>query len=151
MFLFGAKEPRIDLTKPPYDQSTFDGRLRHFVRLTSPLTLFASQTQLQHAQNLVNAYINRKPLPARLDDYNRSFYSESELWKAKYLVESSIHPDTHEPIFVPFRMSCFVPTNLLVTAGLLIPNPSLKTLVFWQWLNQSVNVGTFAIYRYDII
>lgn len=42
---------------------------------------------------------------------------------------------------MPFRMSCFVPTNLVVTAGLLVPNPSISTLIFWQIANQSINVG----------
>ena len=44
--------------------------------------------------------------------------------RLRYLVHSSIHPDTGELIFLPFRMASFVPTNLLITAGLLIPNPS---------------------------
>ena len=38
-------------------------------------------------------------------------------------------------------MSSFVPTNLIVTAGLLLPNPGMGTIVLWQWVNQSVNVG----------
>ncbi|CAG8665125.1 33591_t:CDS:2, partial [Racocetra persica] len=57
-------------------------------------------------------------------------------------VDSTVHPDTGEPIFLPFRMSCFVPTNLVIAAGMLIPkNPSMKSIIFWQWANQSVNVA----------
>ena len=41
------------------------------------------------------------------------------------VVNSTIHPDTGEPVFLPFRMSCFVPTNLVVVAGMLTPNPSV--------------------------
>jgi len=63
------------------------------------------------------------------------------LWNAKKIVDSTVHPDTGEPVFLPFRMSAFVPTNLVVVAGMLIPNPSIKTIVFWQWTNQSVNVA----------
>ena len=29
--------------------------------------------------------------------------------------------DTGEPVFLPFRMSCFVLSNLVVTAGMLTP------------------------------
>lgn len=29
------------------------------------------------------------------------------------VVNSSIHPDTGKPVTLPFRMSAFVPTNLL--------------------------------------
>lgn len=38
-------------------------------------------------------------------------------------------------------MACFVPTNLMVAAGMLMPNPTVKSIMFWQWANQSVNVA----------
>ncbi|KAI8643691.1 Tricarboxylate/iron carrier [Parasitella parasitica] len=38
-------------------------------------------------------------------------------------------------------MSCFVPTNMVLVAGMLLPNPSIKSILFWQWANQSVNVA----------
>ncbi|KAI7862545.1 Tricarboxylate/iron carrier [Spinellus fusiger] len=38
-------------------------------------------------------------------------------------------------------MSCFVPTNMVLVAGMLMPNPSIKSILFWQWANQSVNVA----------
>lgn len=44
-----------------------------------------------------------------------------ELWQAKKLVDSTIHPDTGETILLPFRMSAFVLSNLVVTAGMLQP------------------------------
>ena len=65
----------------------------------------------------------------------------NELWRAKTVVDATLHPDTGEKIFLPFRMSSFVPTNLAVTAALLIPNPSTATLLLAQWANQSVNVA----------
>lgn len=43
------------------------------------------------------------------------------LWQAKKIVDSTLHPDTGEPVLLPFRMSCFVLTNLVVTAGMLTP------------------------------
>ncbi|KAG0738420.1 hypothetical protein G6F57_001000 [Rhizopus arrhizus] len=64
-----------------------------------------------------------------------------KLWKAKKIVDSTIHPDTGEPVFLPFRMSSFVPTNMVLVAGMLLPNPSIKSIIFWQWANQSVNVA----------
>ena len=33
--------------------------------------------------------------------------------------------DTGQPVFLPFRMSCFVLTNLVVTAGMLTPGLSV--------------------------
>jgi hypothetical protein len=57
------------------------------------------------------------------------------------VVNSSIHPDTGEPVTLPFRMSAFVPTNLVICAGMLMPNPSTKSIVLWQFLNQTLNVS----------
>ena len=47
--------------------------------------------------------------------------------------------DTGEAVPLPFRLSAFVPTNLVIVAGMLMPNPSLKGVIFWQWANQSLN------------
>lgn len=60
-----------------------------------------------------------------------------EIWRAKKIVDSTLHPgktlpphvhlhkanilDTGQPVFLPFRMSCFVISNLIVTAGMLTP------------------------------
>jgi len=66
---------------------------------------------------------------------------KKKLWKAKQLVDSTFHSDTGEKIFLPFRMSSFVPTNLVIVAGMLLPNPSNVSILFWQWINQSVNVA----------
>ena|SRR5947207_865974 len=74
----------------------------------------------------------------------------AELWLAKKVVDSTLHPgmefgrsiyalclltaadgmleDTGEPIFLPFRMSCFVLSNLVVTAGMLTPGLGVRHL-----------------------
>jgi tricarboxylate carrier len=49
--------------------------------------------------------------------------------------------DTGEMVFLPFRMSCFVLSNLVVTAGMLTPNLKTRGTLFWQIANQSLNVG----------
>ncbi|KAJ3079016.1 hypothetical protein HK100_010534, partial [Physocladia obscura] len=56
-------------------------------------------------------------------------------------VDSNFHSDTGEKILLPFRMASFVPTNALIVAGMLVPNPSIASILFWQWVNQSVNVA----------
>ncbi|KAJ3386546.1 Splicing factor 3B subunit 1 [Lobulomyces angularis] len=122
---------RIDLSKPRYDQSTYIGRLRHFAALTSPLTLFATDKQLNAAKTLITDYQSGKILNVDTE----------KLWNAKLLIDSTFHPDTGEKVFLPFRMSSFMPTNLLVLAGMLAPNPTIASIVFWQWTNQSVNVA----------
>jgi tricarboxylate carrier len=45
------------------------------------------------------------------------------------------------PVFLPFRMSCFVLSNLVVTAGMLTPNLGTTGTLLWQWGNQSLNVA----------
>lgn len=122
-----------DLSKPRYDQSTYWGRLRHFSQVTSPLTLFASSSQLEGAKKLVDAYKAGNVDPKTVD--------VEGLWKAKTLVDSTYHPDTGEKVFILFRLSAFVPMNMALVAGMLMPNPSMKSIVFWQWANQSMNVA----------
>ncbi|KAL8868003.1 MAG: hypothetical protein Q9174_005282 [Haloplaca sp. 1 TL-2023] len=64
-----------------------------------------------------------------------------ELWRAKKIVDSTIHPDTGQPVFLPFRMSCFVISNLVVTAGMLTPGLTTRGTLLWQITNQSLNVA----------
>ena len=84
--------------------------------------MFTSGAGLQNAKDLLTKY--------------RSGQIQSmspELWQAKKIVDSTLHPDTGEPVLLPFRMSCYVFSNLIVTAGMLIPgmkvNPDQKYFV----------------------
>ncbi|GAA5999709.1 Fsf1p [Rhodotorula paludigena] len=131
------EHPPFDITQPRYDTKTYLGRLRHFAEITSPLTLVASSTDLKNAQRLLKEY------QEGTGNGRKAWGKEDEagVWKAKQLVDSSIHPDTGEPVPLPFRLSAFVPTNLVIVAGMLMPNPSLKSVIFWQWANQSLNVA----------
>lgn len=138
----------VDLSKPRYDQSTFLGRLRHFVELIDPRMLLASQQDLAEAKSLVQDYEKQRASSSSgwlvgkataTKDFSER--DADRLWHAKYLLDATFHPDTQEPVLLPFRMSAFVPVNLFITAGLLIPQPSIATIVFWQWVNQSFNVG----------
>lgn len=131
----------VDITKDRYDLSTFSGRLQHFASVTSPLTLLASNSELKAAQELVSAYESKFPSNRTTGTYFVTRQEAAKYWKAKQLVDSSVHPDTGEVILLPFRMAAFVPTNLLVVGGMLLPNPSLASIVFWQWVNQSLNVA----------
>ncbi|KZO98330.1 mitochondrion protein [Calocera viscosa TUFC12733] len=129
----------VDLAQPQYDLNTYTGRLLHFFTVTSPATLFTPSSELRQAQDTVkryNAELQASKRPVLVPAEERDTF-----WKAQQLVQSSIHPDTGEPVFLPFRLSAFVPTNLIICAGMLMPNPSLRSVIFWQWANQSLNVG----------
>jgi tricarboxylate carrier len=119
-----------DLPASQYDLSTYWGRVRHAVGLTDPSTLFAGTTGLEHAKRLVTEYKTGKIEKMSPD-----------LWYAKKVVDSTLHPDTGEPVFLPFRMSSFVLSNLIVTAGMLQPGLTTGGIVAWQVANQSLNVA----------
>ncbi|KAG9786592.1 sideroflexin-5, partial [Aureobasidium melanogenum] len=71
--------------------------------------LFVSKAGLEHAKELVTAYKT-----GQIKEMT------PELWKAKKIVDSTLHP---------------------VTAGMLTPGLGNKGTVAWQIINQSVNVG----------
>ncbi|KAF5849263.1 hypothetical protein GGP41_006187 [Bipolaris sorokiniana] len=119
-----------DLPVSQFDLSTYWGRVRHSANISDPRTLLTSAAGLENAKKLVTAYKTGKMAEMT-----------PELWDAKKIIDSTIHPDTGKPVFLPFRMSCFVLTNLVVTAGMLTPGLGTAGTLGWQVTNQSVNVG----------
>ena len=87
--------PYGDLLEPQYDQSTYLGRLKHFIDITNPVNLFTSNdTQalakkkvLEYQQGIVDNTMTKK-----------QYWDFANLYKATY------HPDTNEKIILPFRM-----------------------------------------------
>ncbi|TRX91154.1 hypothetical protein FHL15_007942 [Xylaria flabelliformis] len=119
-----------ELPESQYDLSTYWGRVRHTASITDPRTLIAGKSGLENAKKLVMAY--------KQGDIKEM---TPELWKAKKILDSTIHPDTGEPVLLPFRMSCFALSNLVVTAGMLTPGLSNTGTILWQIGNQSLNVA----------
>jgi len=122
--------PAFQLGESRFDQNTFAGRLRHFLDITDPRSLFTSEKSLQHSISLLEQYKSGN-LPEGV--------TNKELWEAQKIKQAIIHPDTGKKIFMPFRMSGFVPFGSPIVVGLLLPNPTIVSTVFWQWLNQSHN------------
>jgi len=123
--------PPFKLGKSRFDQTNFQGRLRHFMEVIDPRTLFTSEATLKNSIKLLDDY--KKGLT------NSENTSNKDLWEAQRIKQAIIHPDTGEKIFMPFRMSGFVPFGSPIVTGLLLPNPTIKATIFWQWLNQSHN------------
>ncbi|KAE8153473.1 Tricarboxylate/iron carrier [Aspergillus avenaceus] len=119
-----------ELPTSQYDLSTYLGRVRQCADLSDPRTLFTSNTKLENAKDLLTKY-KMGQLPNMTP----------ELWHAKKIVDSTLHPDTGKPVLLPFRMSCYVFSNLIVTAGMLIPGMRWKGILAWQVANQSLNVA----------
>ncbi|XP_076439620.1 sideroflexin-5-like [Babylonia areolata] len=122
--------PPFQLGKPRFDQGSFIGRLKHFLDVIDPRTLFTTKAQLQASIQLLEDY-RSGTLPQGVTD--------RQLWEAQKIKQAIIHPDTGEKVFMPFRMSGYVPFGTPMVVGMLLPNPSLRSVIFWQWLNQSHN------------
>ncbi|KAK2751104.1 hypothetical protein FQN57_000179 [Myotisia sp. PD_48] len=119
-----------ELPASKYDLSTYWGRVKQAAEISDPRTLLVSPAGLENAKALVASYKG-----------GRLLSMTPELWHAKKVVDSTLHPDTGEPVFFPFRMSCFVLSNLIVTAGMLTPGLTTTGTLLWQITNQSLNVA----------
>ncbi|XP_060935418.1 sideroflexin-5b isoform X2 [Limanda limanda] len=122
--------PVFQLGRPRYDQGSFLGRLRHFVDIIDPSTLFVSEKRLKECLKLLDDY-KCGSLPPGVSDL--------QLWEAQKVKQAIIHPDTGEKIFMPLRMSGYVPFGTPIVIGLLLPNQTVVSTIIWQWLNQSHN------------
>ncbi|WKX94150.1 hypothetical protein Q1695_011426 [Nippostrongylus brasiliensis] len=122
------KYPPFRLGSPRFPQETFLGRYLHYLDVIDPTTLFTSNKRLQECIQL-------------LQDHQKGAVkaSDKELWRAQKIKQAILHPDTGEKVLPPFRMSGFVPFGWITVTGMLLPNPSWPTLLFWQWMNQSHN------------
>ncbi|XP_076810642.1 sideroflexin-5-like [Clavelina lepadiformis] len=118
------------LDSPRHDQSTFSGRFLHFLNVIDPRTLFTSDKVLQEYVGLLDQYKQGNLPPGVTSD---------DLWRAQKAKQAILHPDTGDKIPMPFRMAGFVPFGAPIVVGLLLPNQTLLSTTFWQWLNQSHN------------
>uniref|UniRef100_A0A0R3RWD1 Sideroflexin-5 n=1 Tax=Elaeophora elaphi TaxID=1147741 RepID=A0A0R3RWD1_9BILA len=128
--IFGfEKFPKFCLNKPRFPQQTFLGRYLHFLDVIDPRTLFTSEAKLRSSIELLNEY----------KDGKIQQISDKQLWKAQKIKSAILHPDTGEKIFPPFRMNGYVPFGWITITGMLLPNPSLFSVLVWQLLNQTHN------------
>ncbi|GAB1291001.1 Sideroflexin-5 [Apodemus speciosus] len=111
-------------------RTSFYGRFRHFLDIIDPRTLFVTEKRLREAVQLLEDYKQGTLRPG---------VTNEQLWSAQKIKQAILHPDTNEKIFMPFRMSGYIPFGTPIVVGLLLPNQTLASTVFWQWLNQSHN------------
>lgn len=120
----------VSLPASRHDLNTYWGRVKHCAEISDPTMLLNSSKDIEDARRMVWDYKNGvtgKMTP--------------ELWRAKRVLDSAIHPDTGETVILPFRMSSCVLSNLVVTSGMLTPNLTTAGTLFWQVANQSLNVA----------
>jgi hypothetical protein len=110
-----------------WDQSTYEGRARHFFSTTDPLKAFTSEATLDAAKDIVEAYKEGK---------EDTSLTEEDIWKAKSLYDSAFHPQTGEKIFLLGRMSSQVWGNSTITGFMMTFYKSTPAVIFWQFMNQ---------------
>lgn len=114
------------------ETTTYLGRFRTFLELTSIRHLFHTKRTIQRCQKQLET----------ADPKNAEAASEDAACSA--IVAACVHPNTKEIIPVYGRMASFVPVNIPVCAGMLLAPPTLPNLIGWQWINQTYN----AVFNY---
>ncbi|KAF3994073.1 hypothetical protein FT663_00093 [Candidozyma haemuli var. vulneris] len=120
----------VPLPDSRFDLSTYWGRVKHCAEISDPTMLLNTSSDIENAKRVVWDY--RNGVTGKLTP---------DFWKSKKILDSALHPDTGETVFLPFRMSSCVLSNLVVTAGMLTPGLGTAGTVFWQVANQSLNVA----------
>lgn len=128
--------PHFSPTGERFDQSTFAGRYQKMLLRCDPATLLRSEADIRKAQALLLAEKEGKQRVSIDQDGS----GDPELWEARQLVESAVHPETGELIPQPFRMSGYVPYNGPICVAMIMSSGT-GALLFWNWVNQSINAA----------
>ena len=125
-----TKVPPFDPHGSRYDMQTYGGRCLHFFSVIGDLsTLTTTQAQVERYKEQLSQ-AGAEDLP-----------TDAELWRARQVLEAVVHPQSGEVIPAVLRFSFFAPANLVICAGLLSPGATLARTAFFQWLNQTYNMG----------
>lgn len=117
-----------------HDLSTYWGRVKQFYEMTDLRALFLTTSAVETAKGVI-AKMEKSP-----GNFTRVEYEEYQ--RSKRIVAAVLHPESGTPVALPFRLSAFLPMNLVTLAGMLHPSQQSATRsVLWQFANQTYNVG----------
>ena len=140
----------------PYNLDNYPGRAGHFYSILDPRTLLVSSAEIHHCVDILKNYkIYQKRSKSNQSNKSLSIQgpnninininlskqpTNSDLWNAKRIVSSAIHPDTGNIIPWYFRFSAFSVLNIPMCVLLIWPG-SNTLQIFAQCTNQSYNVA----------
>ena len=90
-----------------------------------------SDSELTRARDIVNRHKSGE----------NTGLSVAALWNEKYKYDSAYHPESGQKMFLPGRMSAWVPANMCITGAMLAFQKTPGQIIFWQFANQSVNAA----------
>ena len=124
--------PPFSLTANRHDEDTFLGRLLHIIDVFDPRKLLLSDAEIDADLKLLDDFRNGSLAPG---------ITNEQLWNARHTREALVHPDTGKKLPTLFSFAAYTPMQPPIIVGLCWPNASTATTLFWQWANQSYNVG----------
>jgi hypothetical protein len=118
---------------PQHDLTTFYGRFKYYMEMTSPSTLIYSDADVMKAKSYVDAHpISKLSSPIPNEEYEKN----------KRLVDAAIHPSSGEIILKPFRVSSIALVNIpIILAMITVPASNVPVTMFLHWFNQSYNTA----------
>lgn len=134
--------PPFSLSSPRFDLSSFWGRMRLFVQVTSPLSLLHSTETILQNKALLKLVEACEAKGVDISDLKASPAVNEKLWNAREIVESAIHPTSGEVLPSPFRVSAIAPVNIPIAWGMLTtPASNVPLTLGLHFINQSYNAG----------
>ena len=127
--------PPFSFDRARYDDTTVLGRFKNNLLITDPRLLL-----LSNAQVLEQVALLRK---VKEQGISSAGATNEQLWYARRVKDSSVHPDTGEIIYRPFRMCGYVPYGTPIVLAMLLPVTanSLVLTGVSQVVNQSHNAA----------
>ena len=132
------------LPRPLWDMSTFSARFLSYWDIVNPSNLFYSHETISRAQQILQG----KHYLSRSQASNDALRQEEQrkLRDALHVVDSAVHPETHEVLPVYFRRCFFTAFNTPLFFFISVTPQTMPWVVGWQAVNQAYNA--FANYSY---